>query len=96
MLTFALNLLHHQSFCCPGFANLEDIFFKTSAIAHEIEYLEMIQSKLLIPSLAKLLAKFRGRRATKPEDKVFGLVGLVEGFDELIVVYGLSVAEAYE
>jgi hypothetical protein len=96
MLTFALNLLHHQSFCCPGFANLEDIFFKTSAIAHEIEYLEMIRSKLLIPSLAKLLAKFRGRRATKPEDKVFGLVGLVEGFDELIVVYGLSVAEAYE
>jgi hypothetical protein len=96
MHTFALNLLHHQSFCCHDFANLEALFYKASAIAYEIELIEMIRSRELIPSFAELLAKFRGRQATEPEDKVFGLVGLVEDFDELIVEYGLSVAKAYE
>jgi hypothetical protein len=96
LYTFALNLLHHYSSCCAGFASLGSILFMASTITYEIELIEMIRSRELIPSFAELLAKFRGRQATKPEDKVFGLVGLAEDSDELIVEYGLSVAKAYE
>jgi hypothetical protein len=66
------------------------------AISSEIDSMESIRSRNILPSFAQLLAQFRGRRATKAEDKVFGLAGVVEDFDELIVVYGLSVAEVYE
>jgi hypothetical protein len=99
MHTFALNFLHHCTFCCRNLVNFDRIRFAAGAIASEIEVIEIIRSTERKISLAQLLAQFRGRQATKPEDKVFGLVGLVEDsedFHESIVAYGLSVAEAYE
>ena len=96
MHTFALNLLHHCGFCCVIFDKVGSVFGKAIEISVDIKVIEIIRSNEIAISLARLLAQFRGRQTTKPEDKVFGLVGLVEDFDELIVVYGSSVAEAYE
>jgi hypothetical protein len=96
---FALNFLQHRNSCCPNLDHVNSILPKITAISYEIELIEFIRSEEFKLSFAQLLAQFRGRQATKPEDKVFGLFGLAEesdDFHETIVAYGLSAAEAYE
>jgi hypothetical protein len=96
MHTFALNLLHHFRFCCVTFDKVDSILHKVATLSLEIDVIERIRSNEIAISFAGMLAQSGGRQTTKPEDKVFGLVGLVEDFDELIVVYGSGVAETYE
>jgi hypothetical protein len=47
-------------------------------------------------SYLSIVAQFRGRESTQPEDKVFGLAALVDDFDDEMIDYGTSGACVFE
>ncbi|KAE9362593.1 HET-domain-containing protein [Stipitochalara longipes BDJ] len=88
--------------CCP-WMNLpvpdgqEPLEETTQSILNEVYAIADIKSWIGYPSSECLLAAmFRTRQASKPEDKLFGLAGLMDGFDEEIINYGTSVEVIYE
>jgi len=90
----AQNFFDHIP-CCPvleyrmpdGEETMNHIFVEVVTITR-IEYW---------PENPCLLATtFRQRQATRPEDKIFGLAGLMDGLDEEMIQYGTSVRVVYE
>lgn len=92
------RILHSN--CCPAtaddFSTTDGQDTTTNRIFNEIIRAEDLSSERKSHSYIAIAAFFRQRRATRPEDKVFGLVGLFKDFDDSIIAYGRTAAQVYE
>lgn len=96
----AQNYFKHAE-CCPspnmpaadGQGFIEVV---TGVIFNETHQLEILISGENIISPLQLVTLFRVRKATRPEDKVYGLMGLANDFDEHFINYGITVGLVYE
>ena len=92
--------LHH--ICCPRrstpVANTQ-IYLEEpiSRILGEINFIGYQKAIRFVPHhVLWWICTFRTRQASRPEDMVFGLAGLIDGFDEETIKYGTSVEVVYE
>ncbi|KAE9367480.1 hypothetical protein N431DRAFT_470911 [Stipitochalara longipes BDJ] len=69
---------------------------RTVRFLKDLKFMDEINSSIESSFHTRIVARFRTRKATQPEDTVFGFIGLFSNFDDEGFTYGMKAELIFE